>query len=71
MANPLDATQSGHLNIVAYDEKGAQTTLFNAEVSYETFSEDNRVLMLNYPDGTWYIRVSLNNLELMYLNINH
>ena len=71
LANPLDATQSGHLNIVAYDEKGAQTTLFNAEVSYETFSEDNRVLMLNYPDGTWYIRVSLNNLELMYLNINH
>ena len=71
IANPLMATEDGHLSVIAYDKDGRQTTLFNADITYFTFSEDNKTMTLAYPDDTWYIRVNLNYVELLYLNVNH
>ncbi len=68
--NPIDATEEGRLMIIAYDENNQQHTLYNAEITYFTFSENGETLTKEYPAGTQYIRVTLDNIELLYVSVN-
>ncbi len=70
LSNPASTGLTQTLCVYCTDAQGEQSQLYRADITIDTFSEDNRFLTLSYPDGTVYVRVTLDGVEILSFKVN-
>ncbi len=70
ISNPASTGLTQTLAVFCTDAEGVQSQLYRADITVDTFSEDNCFLTLAYPDGTAYVRVTLDGVEILSFKIN-